>query len=282
MKKLLLILFLTYVSTAIARADSIEGQVFIVTKGQQAVKLALVTVEVVPEKTVKDTLSALTQSLIEKNRILSENIDGKQREIRDYKSGVKSSDDLATGDVFTEGEKLASVCKLDGQSQKSTESFSTCAKTPEGKSAFTRLAALTATYKAEFAEVRRMRKELNDLIKEHQANAKISAKLADADVFGNMSTTTTKTDADGKFTISVPKNGKYAVLANSKRQIGETSENYQWAVWITTKKSSKVNLMLANDNLIETGCSDCVISKTLPTYIQAPGTSPENVRLNLQ
>jgi|GEM_PF-1484332 len=281
MKKLLPILFLACVSMATARADSIEGQIFIVTKGQQAVKLALVTVEVVPEKAVKDTLSALTQSLIEKNRILSESIERKQREIRDYKSGVKGSDDLATGNVFTEGEKLSSVCKVDPQSYKSIELFTICTKTPEGKSAFARLGVLTTTYKAEYAEVNRMRKELSALIKEHQDNAKINARLADADLFSDRSTATTKTDADGKFTISVPKSGKYAIFANGKRQVVESSENYQWAVWVTTKKNSKVNLMLANDNLNETGCGDCVISRALPTYVLTPGMPPENDKLNL-
>lgn len=281
MKKLLFMLFSTYFSTAMARADLIEGQIFVVTKGQQAVKLALVTVEVVPEKIVKENLSRLTATLVEKNKILSENIDGKQRVIKEYKSSIKKSDNSTTDDVFTEAEKLASVCKLEDTSKKSIESFGLCTRAPEGKAAYAQLRALETTYKVEFAEVRKLRKELAELIKEHQANSKISDKLANAEIFSSSAMATVKTDADGKFSISIPKSGKYAILANSKRQVMDTSENYQWAVWVATKKNSKVNLMLANDNLIETGCSDCIISKPLPTYIQLPGMYPENAQINL-
>lgn len=64
-----------------------------------------------------------------------------------------------------------------------------------------------------------------------------------------------KSDADGKFALSLPK-GKYVVSAKSGRKIGDSSETYYWLVKID--ESTPSNLMLSNDNLLESKCSECI------------------------
>lgn len=65
-----------------------------------------------------------------------------------------------------------------------------------------------------------------------------------------------KTDADGKFALTLPK-GKYAITANSSRNIFGSSETYHWLVYVDTSSSNQL-LILSNDNLLETKCNECV------------------------
>jgi hypothetical protein len=83
-----------------------------------------------------------------------------------------------------------------------------------------------------------------------------------------------KTDADGKYhaVASVPVNKRIAIIANSSRMIGDTSENCRWFVWSGANKGSgKLAISLANDNLYETNCSLCVdYSIFLEDYLSNP------------
>lgn len=65
-----------------------------------------------------------------------------------------------------------------------------------------------------------------------------------------------KTDADGKFTLKLPK-GKYVIKANSSRAVFGSSETYHWLVVVDTSNINQP-LMLSNDNLLETKCNECV------------------------
>lgn len=64
-----------------------------------------------------------------------------------------------------------------------------------------------------------------------------------------------KSDADGKFSLSLPK-GKYVIFAKSSRKVGDSSETYYWLVKID--ESTPSNLMLSNDNLLESKCKECI------------------------
>lgn len=65
-----------------------------------------------------------------------------------------------------------------------------------------------------------------------------------------------KTDADGQFTLTLPK-GKYVITANSSRAVFGSSETYHWLVMVDTSNINQP-LMLSNDNLLETKCNECV------------------------
>jgi hypothetical protein len=61
---------------------------------------------------------------------------------------------------------------------------------------------------------------------------------------------TAKTDADGKFTIQIPRRRRVAIAARSSRQIGETNEEYFWIVWVNAQTK---RVMLSNDNMMGQG-----------------------------
>lgn len=70
---------------------------------------------------------------------------------------------------------------------------------------------------------------------------------------------TAKTDADGKFTTAVPVAKRIALLATATRLAAGETEEYRWLLWVPINKGDrKVSVALANDNLFETGCSDCI------------------------
>jgi hypothetical protein len=69
---------------------------------------------------------------------------------------------------------------------------------------------------------------------------------------------TAKTDADGKFKLSLPA-GKYALAAFGSRHIAGDIERYHWLVWVTVP--SKGDIMLSNDNMMDTTCRECVVTQ---------------------
>lgn len=67
-----------------------------------------------------------------------------------------------------------------------------------------------------------------------------------------------KTDADGKFSVRVPR-GDMVIVARGERMVFGTSEKYHWAVKLNSIDLKK-HVYLSNDNLIETRCSSCMLT----------------------
>jgi len=67
---------------------------------------------------------------------------------------------------------------------------------------------------------------------------------------------TTKTDADGKFQMQVPRSGSYAVAALASREAGPLGETYCWVLLVNPHEKSPAKIMLANDNLFESETGD--------------------------
>ncbi len=62
---------------------------------------------------------------------------------------------------------------------------------------------------------------------------------------------TTKTNADGKFQINIPRSGSYVLAAVATRHVGESTESYYWLVKADTRGESPLKIMLSNDNLLQ-------------------------------
>ena len=61
--------------------------------------------------------------------------------------------------------------------------------------------------------------------------------------------TTTITDAEGKFTLKLPKPGRYALAARAERSVINKTEEYYWLVWINADENTQKTIILSNDNL---------------------------------
>lgn len=67
----------------------------------------------------------------------------------------------------------------------------------------------------------------------------------------------TKTDADGNFSLELPDNGVFAIAAKAERHVGDTVERYAWLVTTNTEGTKK--LILSNDNLTSQGSPNSLI-----------------------
>jgi hypothetical protein len=61
----------------------------------------------------------------------------------------------------------------------------------------------------------------------------------------------TKTDADGNFQIQVPRSDSYALAASATRRVGDEVEKYFWLLPVDTHAESPRKVMLSNDNLFQ-------------------------------
>jgi hypothetical protein len=69
----------------------------------------------------------------------------------------------------------------------------------------------------------------------------------------------TQTDADGKFTMQVPKTGAFIIAAQAERTIGEKTEHYYWVQPVSLGGQQQLTQNLANNNLTSTSGSPSVI-----------------------
>jgi hypothetical protein len=70
---------------------------------------------------------------------------------------------------------------------------------------------------------------------------------------------TSKTDADGKFTLVIPRDGRYGIVASASRKQDEEEETYFWFVWMTLDGQLSKRVMLSNDNLMGAGSPDSAL-----------------------
>lgn len=70
-----------------------------------------------------------------------------------------------------------------------------------------------------------------------------------------------KTNADGKFTIPMKRNVKYALAAQAQRTIGDSKEEYYWLIWVSLENNTLKNIILSNDNLIDAHPQDAVLPR---------------------
>lgn len=70
---------------------------------------------------------------------------------------------------------------------------------------------------------------------------------------------TVQTNADGKFTLLLPRVGRYAIVARASRQFGEQKETYCWFVWVSLDGAASKRLSLNNSNVVGAGSPDSAV-----------------------
>ena len=187
--------------------SKLTGQVFIVTRGRDNVKLALVDIVLIEERLILQHIKEKSESGSAKKQALLPNF----TKIKEDYGAAKNLHEIATKErrPFKETQEL---------------------------------------FKDVLANAR----------KYDEAKAEINRYDSPEYYFDSIppGLVTTKTDADGRFSMSLPK-GRFALAANTNRRVGSDTEQYYWLVWVETA-SPEISVMLSNDNLFETGCTACV------------------------
>jgi hypothetical protein len=62
-----------------------------------------------------------------------------------------------------------------------------------------------------------------------------------------------KTNADGRFTLIIPRRERYGVVAQASLQLFKKTETYSWFVWVSLDGLTSKRLVLSNTNMIGSG-----------------------------
>jgi len=69
----------------------------------------------------------------------------------------------------------------------------------------------------------------------------------------------TKTHADGKFSLAIPRDGRYGIVARASRELGQETQSYSWFVWVCLDGKPSKRLVLNNDNVVGAGSPDSAL-----------------------
>lgn len=203
----------------------LSGEVFIVTKSAESIKLGLVRVGVLSETEVLKHISArqaIAESLRPLVRINLESADAKYQKAK--READRLYNNLVNDPLYIQDDKDAVYLN---------------------KERNWRIAA------------DRQQKLLPDLIaKSYTLNFLESARF----FFAELPTPVihTDTDSDGKYSIMLERGKRYAIVAKSERKIGDSDEEYNWMVWVRAIEE-KQRLTLSNNNLMKSQHPDNVL-----------------------
>ncbi|MFC0167599.1 hypothetical protein ACFFKC_05850 [Pseudoduganella danionis] len=186
---------------------SIEGDIFIVTRGQQVIKLPLVKISVVSENQLNNYLKNRKAALTElRNELIPEIIQTKQ-EILKYKKEVD--------DAKKTGEDIHSP----------TSDFAHYYRVSESN--------------LEVATEKLLRLERKSTFGNSYQEFFDGIDSSVPTIFS------TKSDSEGKFVLNANFKGRVAIIAKSSRFIGELDERYLWVIWLKNG-AKKISLSVDN------------------------------------
>ena len=70
---------------------------------------------------------------------------------------------------------------------------------------------------------------------------------------------TTTTNADGTFTLAIPRDGRYGIVARASRALDDEEQTYIWFVWISLDGQLAKRLVLNDDNVVGAGSPDSAL-----------------------
>lgn len=230
MKHILITLaFAAIVCSCTKPPQSVDGSIFIVTKGGESVKLGLVEVSVFDYDSlnsyIQDCIRQDSDSIARNMHRVVELVSKANAAKQHYDSIYAAWNDATYGTKSYNELYAASDLALEQQLEASLNAIRAMYF---GRNAFEYNAALESNYS-----------------KLGHPKSKL------------------KTDADGKFSLSLPE-GKYAVCASAKRLVGEDTEYYDWMTFFEVKENTPNQVMLSNNNMGD-DCETCLVgTKTLP------------------
>jgi hypothetical protein len=68
-----------------------------------------------------------------------------------------------------------------------------------------------------------------------------------------------KTDADGKFSILVDREGTLVLAASASRRLVKKTENYYWLITVSLDGQPSKRIFLSNDNLATSDSKDSLV-----------------------
>lgn len=235
------------------KADSnfqLHGQVFIVTKGQQTFKLPLVQVFAVPESIISKAIASRVADRNQIRRNLTPQIIESKLVLEQAETDIDQQRKIADPTAINQQQR--EYCK--GFTHSSID-WVKCMQSPE-------YIELGARHKVAFEAMQPYYWRRNASHRKYEELNAAYNLQRDAfrfwdDIETNIATVSkiVKTDADGNFSLANLQGKRIALFARAKRQVVGETEDYIWLIWADKTNS---NIMLSNDNLIDSKCSECI------------------------
>lgn len=229
----------------------LHGQVFIVTKGQQTFKLPLVQVFAVPESIISKVIASRIATRKEFLLSITPQLNEKKQAMDQASAEAKTRSDVSDA-LLRQGKEFLDKCAV----LRSME-FDTCLKDYANfkvrrDEALEEVKNEAGPYYARSGAANREYENLANVDKE-QRDAFKSLDGIESDI----ATTSkiVKTDADGNFSLANLQGKRIALFARAKRQVIGETEDYIWLIWAD---KTNTNIMLSNDNLIDSKCPECI------------------------
>lgn len=229
----------------------LSGQVFIVTKGQQTFKLALVQVFAVPEAIISKAITSRAVDKSEIRRNLTPQLIEKKLALDHARA--ETEQERKVNDPVALSQQVVDYCK---NKDRYGDEWLNCMQSSAYRELKSRSDEARAALKPYYERSNAAHNEYKALAVEYmnQRDAfkffdNIESDIASASII-------VKTDADGNFNIETPRGKRIAIFARAKRQVMGDTEDYLWLVWVTPTNANKI--MLSNDNLIESHCAECI------------------------
>jgi hypothetical protein len=70
---------------------------------------------------------------------------------------------------------------------------------------------------------------------------------------------TATTDADGRFTLAIPRDGRYGIVAHASRALDDVAQTYLWFVGVSRAGEPAKRLVLNDDNVVGAGSPDSAL-----------------------
>jgi hypothetical protein len=182
-------------------SKTISGQVFVVTKGRENIKLALVKICAVREDFILSWVNNKKNNSISKMQEAEKKINAVKQQIQKIEFEIQSTPSGEYG--YSEAKYQLEMRKISLESELS------------------------------LAKIRRDYWKSSEYFLEGLSQCEVS----------------TKTDADGKYILTLPSNAKFAIAAETSRKVFDSSETYWWLVW-AERGGGGQQLDLTNDNLM--------------------------------
>jgi hypothetical protein len=207
--------------TTTSKLVPVSGQVFIVTKGRENIKLALTQVAALPESTTLNRVARCKDTM------------------------PKS---VSAASAYAESVRV--------QAHAATEELKAATAASNALPPLTSDATLAALNKAQARLKRAMERASNlrtQLAEATSALEEASSSFSPYFLDFPQTIATTKADADGKFTLALHPGQRVALAAVAERETPGGTETYYWMVWFTPQKGADNQIMLCNDNLATSG-----------------------------
>jgi hypothetical protein len=238
---------------------AVTGQIFIVTQGRENVRLGLVTVALLAESTAQRHVAFVDQRMA-----------GMMQRWQKEKRSLQASSDSAVAFQLTGAQKRVAEAEIATAAAERALNAAIAALTREWDEYHKGNYPKPMSYLQELAQARdradvTRTKRQGELQRANEALAALRGRRSPEPQRPTLDPTEVylmdlppvlaraQTDADGEFSIKVPREGKFVLVARAERQVLGQNERYLWMVRMPEEAKAGTKVLMSNETMATGG-----------------------------